>query len=293
MEKFSQYLLDNPRQAILIALILSTLPLLSLFALVLLAFVTLRQGWKRGLGIVVATVIPSLLIIFLGQIDILSVVILNSIPVLVWIFASELRRTLSWAWLIQLGTVLGVLLICALHSVYPDLILWWQDYMHGYLVQAQQLWPAMPVDKMNNFIDRMAKIATGTQIAMVLTMALSCVVMGRYWQAILFNPGQLKPELHFVRLSKGFVWILIILGLLASVGRIEVLIDALPVIALAVSLAGLSLLHYIVAVKKIGIIWLGLFYIVGSILMFYSLTFLCLLGLIDSFFDIRNRIVTK
>jgi hypothetical protein len=293
MNKISQYLLANRFQAMLLALILATLPILSVSAMILLAFLTLRQGWKSGLGILIATLIPSFVVLSLAKVDVLSLVIISSINILVWILACELRRTVSWVWVIEAGAGLGIIVVCVLHLVFPDLILWWQDNMQAYLDQAKQLWAAMPVDRMGDFIHRTAKIATGAQAAMVLIMALTCLAVGRYWQASLFNPGQLKPELQCIRLSRGFVSVLIVLAVAAGLGRIEMLIDTLPILVMALALAGLSLFHYGLAARKIGTLWLIVFYVVGSILMTYSLVALCLLGLIDSFWDLRKKINTK
>jgi hypothetical protein len=292
MEKLSQFLLAHRTQAMLLALTLAALPLLSLLAIILLAFITLRQGWQAGLAILVAMLAPSVAVLFFVKVDVLSLVIVSSINILVWVLALELRRSLSWTWIIQIGAGIGIALVCVLHLIYPDVVLWWQENMQGYLVQAKQLWAGLPLDKMGAFVHRTAHVATGAQVAMVLSMSLLFLMAGRYWQSRLFNPGQLKPELHAIRLPRSFVAVLIVLAL-AGFAKIGMFVDCLPIIATVLALAGLSVVHYIVEARKIRDIWLVLFYIIGSLLIVYFLVTLCLLGLIDSFWDLRNRLVKK
>jgi hypothetical protein len=293
MDKLGQYLLAHRTQAALLALTLATLPLLSLLAIVLIALVTLRQGWQAGLAILIATLAPNLAVFWFAKVDVVSLAIVSSINIVVWILAIELRRSLSWAWTIQVGAGLGIAVVCILHLVYPEVVEWWQGHMQVYLDQVKQVWASVPAEKMQAFIQRAAKIATGVQAAMVLSMGLLGLMAGRYWQARLFNPGQLRPELHHIRLSRSFVVVLILLALAGGIGRIEMGIDVLPIIAVVLAVAGLSVVHCVAKERKISLLWFVLFYIISSLLAVYFLVALCLIGLIDSFWDVRSKLVKK
>jgi len=109
-------------------------------------------------------------------------------------------------------------------------------------------------------------------------------MIGRWWQALLYNPGGFRQEFHNLRFDPRIM--VIMLGLiLAGLLDIPPLDGWLPLFYIAPMFAGLAVAHYTVAVKKLGTPWLVLCYI--TLVMMAPAIFL--LGLADSVLDLRKR----
>jgi uncharacterized protein YybS (DUF2232 family) len=106
---------------------------------------------------------------------------------------------------------------------------------------------------------------------------------------MLYNPGQLRPELKSVRLGLWAVLILLVIGLLSFLG-IVIAQDALPVIGLIFLLAGLSVFHAVADLKKVANKWIFLFYVLLAVFAPYVATALILFALIDSAINLRYRL---
>ena len=103
---------------------------------------------------------------------------------------------------------------------------------------------------------------------------------------MLYNPGQLRPELKAVRLSLWDVLIFLVIGLLSFLG-VAMAQDALPVIGLIFLLAGLSVFHAVMGLKNVTNKWIFLFYVLGVVFFPYVAIALILLAFIDSVVNLR------
>ena len=119
--------------------------------------------------------------------------------------------------------------------------------------------------------------------------ALLGVVVARWWQALLFNPGGFQQEFQGIRLESKVglgCLLLVILGFtLLSEFQFWLQLASIPLIV-----CGLSLLHYTAKVKKAGGYWLVLMYL-GLFLGPVMSGLLVALGAIDSVLNLRARLV--
>jgi hypothetical protein len=116
---------------------------------------------------------------------------------------------------------------------------------------------------------------------------VSCLLLARWWQALLYNPGGFRAEFHALRFSPQVSSVLVALLLMISaVGqdyRPWAVLFAVPLCA-----AGLGLVHARVAYRGQGAVYLTLFYLLW---IFLDPVKLIVLGLavIDSWVDFRSR----
>jgi hypothetical protein len=133
-----------------------------------------------------------------------------------------------------------------------------------------------------------AQLGTGIKTVILLGIDLFFLLLARWGQALLFNPGKLRPELQDVRVNLSIVGILG-LFLLGSISGVAIAIDSMPVISMLFVLAGLSLFHYAVASMKLSKIWVVGFYSLWIIMFSYLTLLLVCVALMDSWLDIRKR----
>ncbi len=114
---------------------------------------------------------------------------------------------------------------------------------------------------------------------------ISCLILARWWQAVLYNPGGFKAEFHQLKLEPGFA-VLLAGFIIAALTGIPPLDTWLVIMCVPPLLSGLALLHYLAAYKKLGLSGI----VVAYLLAMFMSPMVILLGLIDSILNIRKRL---
>lgn len=291
MIPFGQFVMRSRRNAGLLALVFAVLPLLNWLSIIIVALVTLRRGAKEGVLVLGCTLLPSVVWYYFSP---NQTILLNIIAgsIVVWLMACVLRASFSWSLTLLIGVMIGIIIIFALHSYVNDMNAWWQAKMLAY-IQTAGSEMQMDTSLQQQVIVHLAKIATGLQASVIFAMDLLWLVMARYWQALLYNPGQLRSELHSIRMPAWASVVAIIVAALAWVTKAPMLIDILPLIAVAFALAGISFVHHMVAALKASWLWLVAMYIALVFAQPYITLVLVFMAFGDSVLNYRARLTKR
>lgn len=301
MRRFGNFVLSGRWQAVFAALILTLLPLVGWIGTMILGLVTLRKGPREGAVILFAVMLPDLIWAFMGYPQVLvSNVIYGS--VLVYLAALVLRVWASWALVLEISAVLGLLGVLLAHLVSKDINAWWMHFYQQLLVQITELLKLVSAGEWKQVLTFykealeqpgvlpfLAKLSTGLSIAFNILGSLVNLVLARLWQASLFNPGGLRKELYQIRLHPVCVVVLFVCVFGLALG-LNLAWDLLPVVLLVFFSAAISLVHSAAATRIRVWLWLTIFYFSLIMLWPYSAMFLVLLVAFDSLFDMRTRI---
>ena len=293
IKNFTNYVLRGRKQAVILSLIFTILPLLGWVSSLIIALVTLRKGTKEGLIVLTWTVLPYVVLVFQGY----WLAFINGVffgGALIWILAVILRRYSSWAFVLEIAALLGAIVIACMHLFIPNLQVWWANYLTGNFSMLMNMLGglALNADLLKQAVNVLAQYATGIQAVVVLFGIFTILLMARGMQSLLFNPGGLGRELMKLRLDMVMVIALVMCLLLAWLGPV-MFKDIAPVIILPFILAGISLVHGCLSLRKLAVSWLVLFYVVlvAVVIVFpWSIIFLMLLAIADSFIDFRGRL---
>jgi len=128
----------------------------------------------------------------------------------------------------------------------------------------------------------------GVMATVSLFAALPCLLLARWWQALLYNPGGFREEFHQLRLGPIVALACLVCGLFhyyqgqdsASWGT---------VFFLPLEVAGIGLVHWLVARRGLGSQWLVIFYI---LLLFVAPLrgVIAVLAVLDSVLNLRGRV---
>jgi hypothetical protein len=301
LRRFTDFILRSRLQAMGTAFVFAFLPLISSVSIIIAAFVTLRKGTFEGALVLFAAVLPTIFgfaflpaeehfSLMMGALD---VVLLSNL--LTWVFATQLAKYKNWTFVLECSTLLGILVVIAVHLIYPDVQSWWSAHLSEYFAQSihkmGQYEPGevgaqtMVIDKM---VASVKMYATGLVVSFILFNALLQVVLARWWQAVMFNPQGLRGELYQIRLGQT-AGIIFVIGLVLSYWGYSIVLDIMPVLYLAFGIAGLSLLHSVIALSKVKWLWLTMVYL-GVMLFPLSITLIAMLALIDTGVDFRKRL---
>lgn len=299
MKFLASYVMRGPMQAILVTVVTAflslLLPPLSYLSGAAVGLVTLHAGVWHGLkvmaGALLATALLSWLIL---QTPFAGMVFLVVAWLPVWVLAMSLRRTRSLARSVHLATIFGVMAILGFYLGVDDPAAWWRELLLGMLQQAQA--PGAELDP--QAIDLVVKLMTGVMASALAVSMLGSLLLARWWQALLVNPGGFRQEFHGLRLGKVMSLITVVvfgITLMEGSATAGMALDILILMAGLVMLQGLSMVHGLVAVTKANKGWLiGLYVLlILPMTMAQTMAVLAVAGVVDNWFDFRNYFESK
>jgi hypothetical protein len=270
------------------------LPPLNYLASGVIALTTLRMGPREGAKVVTATVVVFLLVaaVLLGQMWIAGMLLLSSwLPVFLATLALGYSRSLATAVLAASG--LGILTVLLMHLLIPDLNAWWQGMIQPFMDRLSEQ-PGWQLDQSQtaNMTANLSAMMTGLIAAGVSFNALVGLVIGRAWQAQLYNPGAFGTEFRELSLGRPAAIVtaaLMVLALTPAREALSLLADCLPVMLVAFAIQGLAIVHAIVNQRQKSKAWLVTMYVLLVIMLPQMVMMLATLGVLEQWFNFRKR----
>ncbi len=300
MHTLGQFIMKSRSNAILLALAFAAIPLFNWAGVVIMAMVTLRRGPSEGFLVLLAIIALDIFrALYIGLASPLLLSVLGG-ALYVWCMAAVLRTANSWSQVLLVTALLGSLVVLLVHGLMGDVALYWKAQLKSVLEAKLHALPAQEqeaftqaVGQVNGleYLSQFARVATGLVVAMTFFGSLFNLLLARWWQALLYNPGGLRGELYQIRMGYLPAGLLLLTGLLTALS-FDAAWDVLPIFGLVFCLAGTSLIHSCASKisKGQGIALLVFFYIILIFISPYSLLLLMLLAFFDSFINIRNQL---
>lgn len=269
------------------------LPPLSYLASGVIALSTLRMGPKEGLKIVVAaTAIFALFAgLILDQFYLSGLFLISSwLPVLVITLVLGYTRSLAVSLLAAGG--LGVLLVFGTYGVLSDPVQWWQQLIAPVIdIISQQPGWQLGKTETQALVLNLSGMMTGLVAAGLSMNVMLGLLIGRAWQASLYNPGGFASEYCQLRLGK-FAAIVTVALMVITISPLSdtlaVLRDCLPVMLLVFALQGLSVVHTIVKQQQKQKFWLVAVYVLLVVMMPQMVVLLATTGVLEQWFNFRR-----
>ncbi|MEX0421412.1 hypothetical protein [Spiribacter pallidus] len=284
MSGFLAFLMRSRPAAVGIVALGALMPLLFWLSGAVIALVTLRRGVIEGALIAAgaALVLWPLYGLLLGMpAAVLQPIALIWLPVM--LLAEVLRRSVSLSFALQTGAVVAAVGVAAFYGLHGDPTAFWQQTLN---TLAQALAGGEPGPEWQRAASQLAPRLTGLWVVNMLAVAVICLLLGRWWQAVLYNPGGFRAEFHELRFARWFA-VAGLAGLFAGgFAPPGLMADAGTVIGGLFVLQALAVAHAVVARRGWHVGWLIGFYLILP-LMLRPIT---LLGLADAFVDFRTRL---
>jgi len=268
--------MNGRRQAITVAFLCGLIPLANMLSPAILGLVCLRHGPREALLVAVWAALPLLGWAMAG--DITPLILLLG----VFALATVLRQTSSWQPTILAGILVGVGAELTLR-LRPEFLALLTEQVEMFLASGAAEMPEMP--------EMSAGMMQGVLISlfgvMHMFLAICLVILARWWQALLFNPGGFQQEFHQFRLQPRVAVALMALFVLASFG-VTVLAGWTMYFVMPLFFAGVALVHGLVGIKHLSRLWLIAFYMLMLNPPLAQLV--AVFALADSWYDFRGRI---
>jgi hypothetical protein len=256
------------------------------------SLVTLRIGVSQGLLVMVAaTVVTMLFYRLMGVPPATIAVTVLMLWVPCWLISLVLRRTVNLAGAMLAAAVLGLLTLVLIYVVAGDPAPWWYEHLlliRSTLEEAGLFPKGVSVDVL---LQDLSRLMTGVVVASLALGAVCGLLLGRWWQALLVNPGGLHSEFCSLRFPQSTG--LMVLGLMIVSRFIQgpasdMAAQGVLVMLVPYLFAGLATLHGLVAQQGRGKGWLITVYALLGVIPQTALL-LSGLGLVDTWVDFRRR----
>ncbi len=271
MRGLAEYVMTGRRQATIAVLLLGLIPLANLLSPAIVGLVTLRKGFKEGVVIFAWAILPVVAWAAAGDVVPLMMLI-GLVPL-----AALLRETESWEFVLLAAIAVG-LMVEFYFRLQPQVLDVLISQVDEYLQSNNQ-------QGINR--EQVRNVMLSVMGAVYMFLSIVLLMLSRWMQAALYNPGGFQQEFHRLRIEQKVALPLVGVMLLMSFGEFIpsgwVLYLVLPLI-----ISGAALVHGVVALKKMPGMWLVTFYLV--LMLPYMVQFLVLLALIDSWYDFRSRL---
>ncbi len=289
-------------QATLVAVVGAVLslviPPLSHLSGATIGLVTLRNGPKEGLFLMLAlgllmAVIGSMSSLEGGLVQAYVIgMMLLSVPVL--IAAIILRMTRSLGQTLTAIALMVALLVLLVNALLGDTAAWWRAVLDS--VMAPMLNEAqLSAEEADQMLSGMARMMTGLVAAVLLYSTMINLSLARWFQAMLYNPGGFQQEFHSLFIEKRVAIVAALIGAAGMVFAAQggITQDLMILVVALFSIHGLALVHGVVGISGMGRGWLIALYVGLLIVPPHIAMMLAMVGYIDSWADIRGRLRKK
>jgi hypothetical protein len=256
----------------------------ALVALRLGAFATLRVAGPALAGVALAGALVT------GQGAAIAVSGLVAwLPAMVLALVLRQRVRLDDALLV--ACAIGWALVFGTYLFVEDPTGLWRDLLHRIMPpEAMAARFELSAEAVRQMIDAMAPLMTGVVAMSVVFSAITSLLLARWWQSLLYNPGGFGSEFRALRLGRTAAAVTLGISALALFTT-PAWIDSLALVVAAVYVfQGLAVAHGVVNGLGLGPGWLVALYVALVPLMIYVVVGLMIVGAVDAWADYRRRV---
>lgn len=297
MRFLASFVMRGMPQAVMSTILLAALSLVippaSMLSSAVVALITLRKGAAPGaLVFGLATVVTGgIALLAMGGAN-LAIGFLVLLWVPAWLLASLLRSSRSLALSIIGAMLLGFVMLGGQFMQSGDPVGDWQALLAPFvesLVDAQ----LVEQGQQATLVALMAGWMPGIMAAGFFLQLTVSLLLARWWQALLYNPGGFRAEFHQLRLPRTLSVVLLLAALLMWLqGGTEVSVPGYAVVLLIVGwfIHGLALAHGVVGKLGSSSGWLIGIYLLLLFALPHTMIVLAMVGMADAWFDFRARL---
>lgn len=290
----ANFILKGQSQAALVAASMAilglALPPAAWISSAAIVLVTLVFGAQRGFTTIVLSIVGSALfayLIFAAPQVVLMFVLFAWLPA--WAAAIVLRETVSLAYSLQVLTGIGLIAVAMVYTLFPDIGEFWREPLDQIIAQLAEQSSDFSLAELKQTEDWVIAFIPGLLVSSIMFGTMLSLLLGRWWQAVFYNPGGFAEEFQGLNLGKVSALIALVIVLPAAYVDSVLLLALAAVVSVLYGLQALSLLHAAVKIRQMKSVWLFVVYVV----MFFVphlLLLLMLASFVDPWLDLRGRL---
>ncbi len=276
-----------------LALLSLILPPVSIVSSATVALVTLRRGTFEGLLVLLsASVAAAILgVLVLGNFQFaLGYALILWLPV--WLLSIVLREGRHLSLALEIASILGILAVIGVYVFVQDPALYWQAVLQMIIQPMAAQVSEMPAEQLEQTIITVSKYMTGMIAMGSVTGLLLGLLLARWWQACLYNPGGFGSEYLSLRMPPRFTIATLVILAIAylSSGVFSELASNIGIILFMLyTFIGTAIAHAFIATTKIKRFLLPFFYMLLFVVPQIVLP-IAIIGISDTWLNLRKNI---
>jgi hypothetical protein len=283
MRAIAEFAMRGRSQALMLSVGGIALPGFSWFGAAVVGLVTLRRGWYEGLMLVLWAALPAA-----GWLIMVSEPAPLMLLLGAGVLAYVLRMTSSWSLVLGIAVVLGLPTSWLFELTSAGVI----DQVIAFFIEVSEQSGNRPIILEDDRL-LLERLLVGLFTAGQLSVMLAALMLARWWQSVLYNPGGFGEEFRSLRLLPGLTVALILVMVACYASGNPYLSTWTVVLVVPFLVSSIALVHWTVARKKLGRNWLVVFYLLMLFFMQFILPVLVIMAVTDSWIDLRRRIVAN
>lgn len=284
MRGLAEFIMRGRWQALAVAVLGSVLVFAAPISAAAIALVTMAQGTRDGSWVALWSLLPALLLGWVSG-DYGTGFLLLSVFVGAMVLAQTLSLSLALLAIVPVSAIGGALLL-TLNSAFLEAMLSMLDTW----IAALQAESPESGESLNAFRPTVTQVAGLMATGNALMASLS-LLLGRYWQAVLFKPGAFGEEFRAFKLPSVLTALLVLAAMLGALNGSEAAAWS-ALAGIPVTLAGFALFHHIAKRQQLGGTFLTVGYVLWIIVDGLKVGVL-LAVLLDAFLDLGRRARSK
>ena len=243
----------------------------------------LRKGPVTGLqvaaGCLLLTALP---VMALNQQPGVPIAFMATVWLPVILCAGLLRNTQSQGLMVLCAGTIGVFFTALIYVMLEDIQKWWHEWFELWKEYAASELARQQLEQAYQLISPLlsAIFASGFVISLIITMLLA-----RWWQSALFNPGGFRKEFYALRLPRILVFPTLA-GLLTLLlipdGASMALRDTVILMLVLYLFQGISVIHGFLYTRARSRVWLIVIYGMFFIMPRFILLFVSCVGIVNA-----------
>ncbi len=206
-----------------------------------------------------------------------------------WLIAVVLRQSVSLSYSLQVLAGMGLLAVAMIYALAPTIGELWRESLDVLVTQLAEQSQDFTLAELKQTEDWIIAFLPGLFISSIMFGTLLSVFLGRWWQAVNFNPGGFGKEFRQLDLGKISAMCAIAIVILAKLEGGVFAFSMMAIVFVLYSMQALALLHAAVEIRKLNAGWLVAVYFV-MLFIPQVLLFLVLLSFADPWLNFRQRI---
>lgn len=297
MQFLAAYIMKGRIQAMTVASALALLSLVfppaSIVSSASVALVTLRRGAKEGWFVLLCACLAAAVLSVLLKIGYLFALVYGLVfwtPI--WLISIVLREGRHLGIAVEIAVLLGGLAVMGFYLYQSQPAQLWAavlDVMIQPMIDAR---PDVPVEQIRQSAQGFAHVMTGGIAAGSVYGLLFGLLLARWWQAALFNPGGFRSEFLALKTHRHIAWLTVVLiaaGWLAGGVLAEICWNLVLVMVVLHTFVGVAVLHASFASMSAGRFMVPFLYLT-LVTIPHVIVVVALCGLADHWLNLRKKI---
>ena len=299
MQALARYIMRGRVQAIgsvvSLALLSIVFPPFIILTTAGVALVTLVHGYREGLinVLVSAAIFAVITGVALYQPE-LAIEVTYKYWLPVWFFASIILTRTSMSLAIAVAGTLSCLLVLGFYLLADPAAYWYEVINKDFIPVLKTLgFDIQDGPKADQYWLFLSKIMTGSTLASFLALQTVSLLLARWWQALLYNPGGFAQEFRQLRFGKLAANVALVIIVFALATANELAFNLFFIAIVLMMFQGLAVVHSLVAKCKLSPSLLTGVYILMLFTMLQGaigLLLIALIGLLDNWLNLRFRL---